>query len=115
MSAAISGIAHQGAALAAFLQGEHNALHPAGPPAYNIEWLYWVIFWIIFVAFVLTILGFARASARTYSTSEEMLPVMRDEAGDERAKWAVGTAITVTVLALFAVLFMSVITGKKVE
>jgi cytochrome c oxidase subunit 2 len=112
---ALASFGNPSMALAAFFQGEHNALHPAGPPAHNIEWLYWVIFWIIFVVFVLTILGFARAAARTYSNSEQMLPVMKDEAGDERAKWAVGSAIVVTVLTLFAVLFMSVITGKKVE
>jgi heme/copper-type cytochrome/quinol oxidase subunit 2 len=99
-------------ALAIFFQGEHNSLHPAGPFAANIEWLYWVIFWIVFVAFVLTILAFARASAKTYSRSEEMLPIVRNEEGDRKAKWAVGAAITITVLTLFAVLFMSVITGK---
>jgi cytochrome c oxidase subunit 2 len=106
---------HAAAVLAWFFQGEHNSLHPAGPFSRDIEWLYWVIFWIVFVAFVLTILAFARASAKTYSRSEEMLPIMKDEEGDRKAKWAVGTAIAVTVLTLFAVLFMSVITGKKVE
>lgn len=106
---------HAVAVLALFFQGEHNTLHPAGPFSYNIEWLYWVIFWIVFVAFVLTILAFARASAKTYSSSEEMLPIIKNEEGDRKAKWAVGTAITITVLTLFAVLFMSVITGKKVE
>jgi len=29
--------------------GDHSILHPAGPQASNIEWLYWVIFWIVFV------------------------------------------------------------------
>lgn len=102
-------------AILALLQGEHNSLHPAGPFSHDIEWLYWAIFWIVFIAFVLTILAFARASAKTYSRSEEMLPITQNEEGDRKAKWAVGTAITVTVLTLFAVLFMSVITGKKVE
>jgi cytochrome c oxidase subunit 2 len=101
-------------ALVVFLQGEHNSLHPAGPFSHDIEWLYWVIFWIVFVAFVLTILAFARA-AKTYTRSEEMVPIMKDEAGDRKARWAVGTAIAITVLTLFAVLFMSVITGKKVQ
>jgi cytochrome c oxidase subunit 2 len=101
--------------LASYFQGEHNSLHPVGPFSSDIEWLYWVIFWIVFVAFVLTILAFARASAKTYSRAEEMLPIMKDEEGDRKAQWAVGTAVTVTVLTLFAVLFMSVITGKKVE
>src|SRR5690348_4667747 len=116
MIAPASFMAHRAAsAFATFLQGEHNSLHPAGPFSANIEWLYWGIFWIVFIAFVLTILAFARASAKTYSRSEEMLPITRNEEGDRKAKWAVGSAITVTVLTLFAVLFMSVITGKKVE
>jgi len=102
------------ALFAIFFEGEHNSLHPAGPSSHDIEWLYWVIFWIVFVAFVLTMVAFARAS-KTYSRSEEMLPIIKDEEGDRRATWAVGTAIIITVLTLFAVLFMSVITGKKVE
>jgi cytochrome c oxidase subunit 2 len=95
--------------------GRHEILNPAGPQAGNIEWLYWVIFWIVFIVFVLTVAGFARAAARTRSSATEMLPIVKDPEGDERAKWAVGSAVTVTVLTLFAVLFMSVITGKKVE
>jgi cytochrome c oxidase subunit II len=101
--------------VAALLQGPHSMLHGSGPQAANIEWLYWVIFWIVFAAFVLTILGFARAGIRNRVSSREMLPIFSDPEGDRRAAWAVGTAIAVTVLALFAVLFMSVITGKKVE
>jgi cytochrome c oxidase subunit 2 len=95
--------------------GEHNSLHPAGPQASDIEWLYWVIFWIIFVAFVLMIAGFARAAAKNHSSATEMLPVVSDPEGDRRAVWAVSSAVAITVLTLFAVLFMSVITGKKVE
>ncbi|HEX6804169.1 MAG TPA: cytochrome c oxidase subunit II [Terriglobales bacterium] len=102
---------------ALFLQsaGEHNALHPAGPQASDIEWLYWVIFWIVFAAFVLMIAGFTRAAVKTHSSAEAMLPITSDPEGDRRAKWAVSSAVAVTVLTLFAVLFMSVITGKKVE
>jgi cytochrome c oxidase subunit 2 len=95
--------------------GEHNSLHAAGPQASHIEWLYWVIFWITFVAFVLTIAGFTRAAAKTHSSAAEMLPVSTDPEGDRRATWAVGSAVAITVFTLFAVLFMSVITGKKVE
>jgi cytochrome c oxidase subunit II len=95
--------------------GDHSILHPAGPQASNIEWLYWVIFWIVFVVYVVVVLGFMRAGARTYTSADEMLPIMKDEAGDRRASWAVGSAITITVLTLFAVLVMSEITGKKVE
>ncbi len=96
--------------------GQHAILQPASPQASNIEWLYWVIFWIVFVVFVLMVIGFARAAARTSTSATEMLPIIKDtSAMDRSAAWAVGSAVTITVLTLFAVLFMSVITGKKVE
>jgi cytochrome c oxidase subunit II len=100
---------------AAWLVGGHSIFHPSGPQSANIEWLYWVIFWIVFVAFVLTILALARAAGKNWTSSREMLPVFKDPEGDRRATPVVIGAIAVTVLALFAVLFMSVITGKKVE
>jgi cytochrome c oxidase subunit II len=116
---AFLGISSCKAALAAGLgfayPGEHSILHPGGPQAANIEWLYWVIFWITFVVYVLVVLGFTRAGARTYTSAQEMLPIVKDEAGDRRASWAVGSAITITVLTLFVILVMSEITGKKVE
>ena len=99
----------------AFLVGDHSDLNPAGPQASNIEWLYWVLFWILTVVFVLVILGFTGAATRTHTSASEMLPISKDPAGDRRAAWVVATAVAVTVLALFVVLFMSVITGKKVE
>jgi len=106
---------HSVHAVLAEFTGEHNSLHPAGPQASSIEWLYWAVFWITCAAFVLVIAGFARAAVRNRSSTSEMLPLVRDLAGDRRASWAVGTAVAITVLTLFAVLFMSVITGKKVE
>jgi cytochrome c oxidase subunit II len=101
--------------IVAGLPGDHRVLHAAGPPAAHIEWLYWVIFAIVFIVYVLVVLGFTRAGARSYSPAREMLPIMKDRAGDRRAAWVVGTAVTVTVLTLFAVLVISVITTKKVE
>jgi cytochrome c oxidase subunit 2 len=44
-----------------------------------------------------------------------MLPISSNPEGDRRATWAVASAVAITVLTLFVVLFMSVITGKKVE
>jgi cytochrome c oxidase subunit II len=101
--------------VATFQTGRHSTLRPAGPMSANIEWLYWVIFWIVFLVYLLVIAGFTRAGAKNYAGSEEMLPIIKDPEGDRRATWAVGSAITITVLTLFAVLVMSVITGKKVE
>jgi cytochrome c oxidase subunit II len=95
--------------------GGHAILHPAAPQGSHIEWLYWLIFWITFTVFVLMIVGFTRASAKNYINATEPLPVTEDEVGDQRAKWAVGSAVAVTVITLFVILAVSVVTGKKVE
>jgi len=95
--------------------GRHLVLHPGAPQANHIEWLYWVIFWILLAVYVLMIAGFTRAGAKTRVAADRPLPVIENEAGDRRAAWAVGSAVAVTVLTLFAILVMSVITGKRVE
>jgi cytochrome c oxidase subunit 2 len=95
--------------------GHHHILHPGAFQGSHIEWLYWIIFWILLAVYVLTVLAFIRAGARTYSSSDRPLPIIEDKAGDERAKWAVGSAIAITVIALFVVLVMSVVTGKRAE
>ncbi|HEX3820107.1 MAG TPA: cytochrome c oxidase subunit II [Candidatus Sulfotelmatobacter sp.] len=96
--------------------GPHSVLHSAAPQAGHIEWLYWFTFWILFAVFVLMIVAFTRASAKARVVASHPLPVIeKDEAGDRRAGWAVGTAIGITVIALFVILVVSVITGKRVE
>jgi cytochrome c oxidase subunit 2 len=96
-------------------QSNHSIVSSAGPQAAKTEWLYWIIFWICFVVFVLVMLFFTRASARSKIEQHEMAPVMQDPEGDRRATIAVGIAITVTVVTLFVVLALSVVTGKTVE
>src|SRR3954466_4429736 len=95
--------------------GGHSALKPMAPQAGGIEWLYWVIFWIAFVAFVLVVGMFARAASRNIAHSPDPLPVLKTPEADKRAAWAVGSAVAITVLTLFAILAFSVVTGKKVE
>src|SRR3954467_5839931 len=95
--------------------GRFHILHPGAPQGSHIEWLYWVIFWICFAVYVLMIVGFARAGAKAKSDAIYPLPVFEDEEGDQRAKWAVGTAVAVTVVTLFVVLILSVVTGKQAQ
>lgn len=96
--------------------GRHHMLHPAAPQAGHIEWLYWLTFWILFVVFVLMIAAFTGAGAKTRVVASGPLPVLeKDEEADHRAGWAVGSAIGVTVVTLFAILVVSVVTGKRVE
>jgi cytochrome c oxidase subunit 2 len=96
--------------------GGHSVLHPAAPQAGHIEWLYWFTFWILFAVFVLMIAAFTRAGTKARVIASHPLPVLeKDEEGERRAGWAVGTAIAVSVITLFVILVLSVITGKRVE
>jgi cytochrome c oxidase subunit 2 len=95
--------------------GRHLVLHPGAPQGSHIEWLYWVIFWIVFAVYVVMIAAFTRAGAKSKSDAINPLPVFEDKEGDQKAKWAVGSAIAITVVTLFVVLVLSVVTGKKVE
>jgi cytochrome c oxidase subunit 2 len=95
--------------------GQHLILHPGAPQSSDIEWLYWVIFWITFVVFLLMILGFARAGARAHVDAREPLPVIENKEADHKAMWVVGSAVGITVITLFVVLILSVVTGKRVE
>jgi heme/copper-type cytochrome/quinol oxidase subunit 2 len=96
--------------------GRHHVLHAGAPQAGHIEWLYWVIFWILFVVFVLTIAAFLKASAKTHVEASHPLPILeKDEKADHRAGWGVGAALGITVITLFVILVLSVITGKRVE
>src|SRR5689334_87588 len=88
--------------------GEHNVLRPVGPQSGQIEWLYWMIFWICFVVFVLVIAAFARGAARSRVPPGEPGPIIREDAADRRASWAVGTAVAITVVTLFVILGTSV-------
>jgi cytochrome c oxidase subunit II len=95
--------------------GRHLVLHPAAPQAGQIEWLYWLIFWILLAVYILMIAAFTRAAAKAHVSADEPLPVIVNEAADRRAAWAVGSATALTIFSLFAILVLSVITGKKVE
>ncbi|HJW99839.1 MAG TPA: cytochrome c oxidase subunit II [Terriglobales bacterium] len=100
--------------IAAGCQSNHSMLRSsASRQAANIEWLYWFIFWISLVVFVLVISFFARGSARSQVDDEEMAPVLpQDEERDRGAKAGVAVAIGITVVTLFVVLALSVVTGK---
>ena len=116
MNAAWSSVLHLIAQAQAIDPGRHHMLHSAAAQAGHIEWLYWVIFWILFAVFVLMIGAFLRAGVTTRLVAALPLPILeKDKENDRRASWAVGSAIGITVVTLFVVLVLSVITGKRVE
>jgi cytochrome c oxidase subunit 2 len=95
--------------------GHHHVLHPAAQQAGNIEWLYWTIFWVLLTVFVLMIAAFTTAGSKAHTASDHPLPIIEDDEGDRRARWAVGSALGLTVITLFVILVLSVITSKRVE
>jgi cytochrome c oxidase subunit 2 len=95
--------------------GHHHVLHPAATQAGNIEWLYWIIFGVLTAVFVLMIAGFTWAGAKTGTEASHPLPIIEDKEGDHRARWVVGSAIGVTVITLFVILVLSVVTGKRIH
>ena len=96
--------------------GRHHMLHAAAPQAGHIEWLYWLIFWVLFAVFVLMIGAFMVGGAKTRVVADVPLPILeKDEEKEHRAGWAVGAAIGITVITLFVILVVSVVTGKRVE
>ena len=103
-------------AVAVGCRSNHSMLRsPASRQATDIEWLYWVIFWICLVVFVLTLTFFAQASKKSVIEDEEMAPVLKeDEAANHRAGIAVGIASGITAATLIVVLTLSVLTGKSV-
>jgi len=100
---------------AACCQAQQSAMNPAGPQAGKIEWLFWVIFWIAFVVYVLVIIAFTRASTRNRVREERPVPVLENPPGERGAAIAVHSALAITVITLFSILVMSIITGEKVE
>ncbi|HEX8925109.1 MAG TPA: cytochrome c oxidase subunit II [Terriglobales bacterium] len=95
--------------------GNQNVLDAQSTSAGHIEWLWWLIFIISAVAFALTVMALCIGSARSYTSHTVPPEPFEDKLGDERAKPVVATAVAITVISLFAILFASVITGKKVE
>lgn len=84
-----------------------SALDPIGPQAASIEWIWWLMFWVCTAVFVLVIGAFVWAwrrgrSAEAARPSQSALTI------------AVGSAIAVTIVTLYGLLFASVITGRSI-
>ena len=95
--------------------GQHSALNPASGQAAHIEWLYWLLFWILAIVFVLVMATLTAAAKKTATPVREILDISRENPGDKGAAWAVGTAVVITVVTLLVILVVSIVTGKRVE
>jgi cytochrome c oxidase subunit 2 len=103
--------------LSLFLQARPNLLHSAGPQSQKIAWLFWFIFVVCFVVYVAVIVILLGGAARTKSSDGASMStaVIENERGDQTARWWVGSAVAVTTITLFAVLFLSVRAGRFVQ
>lgn len=89
-----------------------SALDPAGVQAAQTSALLWMMFAILSVTFFLVLLFLWRALARMPRVSNRATPRI-DPAGDSRTWRGVGAALIATVIALFALLVASLITGAR--
>jgi cytochrome c oxidase subunit 2 len=84
-----------------------SALHPAGPQAAHIGWLWWLMFWTCTGVYVLVMIALVLAVRRGRS---------RDGARPQPAQLlrGVGTATAATIIILLGLLVAAVVTGRAV-
>jgi cytochrome c oxidase subunit II len=89
---------------------QQSAIDPAGPQAGKIAALWWVFFWLLAVIFVIVMaVMLATLRRRPHALEDEDKDPQRTESGLKRT---VAAATVVTILLLFALLIVSVKTGK---
>lgn len=84
-----------------------SALHPAGPQAAEISWLWWLMFWTCTGVYVIVLAALILALRRGWSRSTE-----RPHPGT-LVRW-VGGATAATLAVLVGLLFASVATGRAI-
>ncbi len=98
--------------------GNQAMLNPAGPNAGSIEKLWWFFFSIVGLAFVLQVAALTRAAWRHFIPGgpppKPMEPEKIKEENRRSAPWVVA-AIGITVISMFVLLVVSIVTGKEVE
>jgi cytochrome c oxidase subunit II len=92
-----------------------SVLEPSSSKAAEIEWLYWVIFWVSLVAFIVVMYAFAHAATKNSKASSTPPPVMENPAGDLRALPVVALAMGITAITLIVVFVQSVLVEKRVH
>lgn len=103
-----------------FIFDDHSMLQSMGRQAGIIEREWWFFFWITVIVFVLTMLALARAlMKRTDRPLDE--PSATTFGGNysdheqRKLTLAVGSAVGVSVIILFVLLFHSIVTGKAIR
>jgi cytochrome c oxidase subunit II len=84
-----------------------SALDAAGIQAARIEWLWWLMFWVTTAVFVLVVAAVVLAVRRGRSTD----PARPDNRALQRA---VGSAVGLTIVILFGLLYASAATGRAI-
>jgi cytochrome c oxidase subunit 2 len=84
-----------------------SALDPAGIQAARIEWLWWVMLWVTTAVFVLVVAAVVLAVLRGRSTQ-------RPRPTHTTMVRAVGSALALTIVILFGLLYASAATGRAI-
>lgn len=84
----------------------HSALYPAGPQSGHVYNLWWFLFWLTVAVFVVVIAFMLAGVFRRAKAAP---------ASDRSLMRAVSVAVGLTVLALFAILIVSVSTGSVIS
>ncbi len=90
-----------------------SALDSAGVHAAQIEWLWWVFFWVSVVVYVLVIAATIWAVLRHRWTAADPAASSKSAAAWAALHW-VSAATAVTVLTLFALLVSSIFVGRTI-
>jgi cytochrome c oxidase subunit II len=84
-----------------------SALDAAGVQAAQIEWLWWVMFWVTAAVFVVVVAALLLAVRRGRSTDAP-------RPDDRSLLRAVASAVAVTIVILFGLLYASAATGRAI-
>ena len=84
-----------------------SALDAAGVQAARIEWLWWVMFWVTTAVFVVVVVALMLAVRRGRSTDAP-------RPDDRSLLRAVASAVAVTIVILFGLLYASAATGRAI-
>ncbi|HJP93781.1 MAG TPA: cytochrome c oxidase subunit II [Pyrinomonadaceae bacterium] len=93
-----------------------SAVNPAGPPAYNLNHLWWVMFYVCSLVYliVMILLLYTLKTARAAS-QPPAAPILTPSAGSERRmRNVVISAVAVTIVIMFALLVVSFQTGRSI-
>jgi len=95
-----------------------SALNPAGTQAADTLWLWWLYFWVLITIFALVLacvcIALGRARRSRGQAGPEGPPLLPAQGTEQRIKVIVSSCVALTILILFALLFLDIFAGRAV-